>query len=103
MFCKQKNIIFLTKTWKYLFAIHELWKKLNISLQYMNYTKMYNMNYENMKMFVCNTWIMKKLNISLQYMNYTKMYNMNYENRKLFVNTLIMKMFVSDTWIMKTV
>ncbi len=61
------------------------------------------MNYENMKMFVCNTWIMKKLNISLQYMNYTKMYNMNYENRKLFVNTLIMKMFVSDTWIMKTV
>ncbi len=43
-------------------------KKLNISLQYMNYTKMYNMNYENrklfvntliMKMFVSDTWIMK--------------------------------------------
>ncbi len=33
-------------------------KKLNISLQYMNYTKMYNMNYENRKLFV-NTLIMK--------------------------------------------
>ncbi len=38
-------------------------KKLNISLQYMNYTKMYNMNYENRKLFVntfvSDTWIMK--------------------------------------------
>ncbi len=31
-------------------------KKLNISLQYMNYTKMYNMNYENRKLFV-NTFV----------------------------------------------
>ncbi len=33
------------------------YEKLNISLQYMNYTKMYNMNYENRKLV--NTLIMK--------------------------------------------
>ncbi len=51
-------------------------KTLNICFQYMNY--------ENIKIFVCNTLIMK-IGKYLQYMNY--------EN---------MKRFVCNTWIMKT-
>ncbi len=42
------------------------------------------MNYENIKMFICNTWIMK----TGKYLLY-----MNYEN---------IKIFICNTWIMKT-
>ncbi len=47
----KKNSKQIKKIGKYLFAIHELWERENICLQYMNY--------ENMEMSVCNTWIMK--------------------------------------------
>ncbi len=72
-------------------------------MNYENICLLY-INYENMKMFVCKTWIMK-MGKYLQYMSYEKI--------KMFVcNTQIMKpnyLFakyelknVYNTWIMKT-
>ncbi len=92
-----ENIIAIHESWKYLYAIHKLWKQENICLQYMNYKKI--------KMFVCNAWIMKifclqymndeniKM-VCLQYTNYEKNENiccqyMNYKN--ICLNIWIMK------------
>ncbi len=75
-------ILKLWKTWKYLFAIHEIWKHEHFCLYYMNYENIccITLIMKKIKMFVRNTWIMKypfethelwkKLNICCQYMNY---------------------------------
>ncbi len=90
LFCNARIMKMSIWTWimkigKYLFAINELWKNLNVCLQNMNYEHLVcitwimkifclkYMNYEKIKMFVRNAWIMK---IFLQYMNY--------ENKKYF-------------------
>ncbi len=102
------------KTWKYLFAIHELWKFLNVCSQYMNYENIF-----------CNTWIMKIRKCLFAIPDYEKIkcpfetqelwkvkilfaiqefniFNIQYKNVCLqYTNYEKMKIFVVNTWIMK--
>ncbi len=49
------------KKWKCFFAEHELWKYFSGILKLWKHKKfcLQNMNYEDMKIFVCNTQFMK--------------------------------------------
>ncbi len=102
------------KTWKDLFAIHELWKHGNVHLKQMNLKHEFETRIT--KIFVCNTWIMKRFICKTWIMKTGKYYfaihceifclqNMNYEkmNYMFAIHELWkMEMFVYNTWIMKT-
>ncbi len=82
------------KKLKCLFAMHELWRYF---LQYMNY--------ENKKIFFCNTWIMKirKCLFAIHEL-WTSLFAINELWKKwkcLFAIHELWNYFVCNTWIMK--
>ncbi len=74
----------IMKIGKYLFAINEVWKNVNVCLQNMNYEHLclHYMNYENILFKYMNYEKIKML-FAMHELRYFLQY-MNYENKKYF-------------------